>query len=58
MFAGTELAVRNPSCIVLDGRNLKEIVIKLRWMGLDGEAENLSCLLGPDEAVVGPIDTD
>jgi hypothetical protein len=40
-------------------REVKALVIKLRWIGMEGEAEQMSHLLGPDEGpLIGPIDTD
>ena len=58
MFAGTEATAPLSSSHVPEAHDLKELFIKLRWMGMDSEAEHLSHLLPPDEALVGPIDTD
>jgi hypothetical protein len=58
MLANSGTKDLNPFLLEREPRHLKELFLKLRWMGMDSEAEDVSQLLAPDEALVGPIDTD
>jgi hypothetical protein len=43
----------------IDANEARKLVIKLRWFGLEDEAEALQALLlGKEIGAIGPLDTD
>ena len=62
MFAQAQLSSGKTFVPPSDPRDLRMLVLKLRWMGLDSEAERLTRVLmrtAPAEcSLIGPIDTD
>ena len=62
MFNVREMPVERPNVVPSTVVDLKQLIVKLRWIGLEGDAHRIRRLLdriAPGEcAALWPVDTD